>query len=47
MVLLGGGVLLAPSSAAGRARRAAAELDPAERERLRRLLADDTGPGRA
>ena len=48
VVLLGGGVLLA-AYFRGRGREAApaVELDAAERERLRRLLADDTGPGRA
>ena len=47
IVLLGGGLLLA-AYFRGRGREAApaAELDAAERERLRRLLADDTGPGR-
>jgi cytochrome c-type biogenesis protein CcmH len=47
IVLLGGGLLLA-AYFRGRGREAApaADLDAAERERLRRLLADDTGPGR-
>ena len=46
MVLLGGGVLLA-AYFRGRGREAApaVELDAAERERLRRLLADDDGSG--
>jgi cytochrome c-type biogenesis protein CcmH len=48
LVLLGGGVLLA-AYFRGRGREAApaVELDVAERERLRRLLADDGGSGRA
>jgi cytochrome c-type biogenesis protein CcmH len=48
VVLLGGGALLAAwYRGRGRDSAAAADLDPAERERLRRLLADDAGTGRA
>lgn len=48
VVLLGGGALLF-GYFRGRGRTVApvAELDKAERERLRRLLADEAGPGRA
>jgi cytochrome c-type biogenesis protein CcmH len=48
IVLFGGGVLLG-AYFRGRAREVAPvrELDPAERERLRRLLAGETGPDRA
>jgi cytochrome c-type biogenesis protein CcmH len=46
-VLLGGGTLLAAYfRGRGRDAVAAVDLEPAERERLRRLLADDAGSGR-
>jgi cytochrome c-type biogenesis protein CcmH len=48
IVLLGGGaLLLAYVRGRERAAEPVAELDPKERERLRRLLADEAGPGRA
>jgi cytochrome c-type biogenesis protein CcmH len=47
-VLLGGaGLVVAFLRARGRNAAPVAELDPAERERLRRLLGDDKRPGKA
>ena len=47
VVLFGGGTLLAAYfRGRGRDAVAAVDLEPAERERLRRLLADDAGSGR-
>jgi cytochrome c-type biogenesis protein CcmH len=46
VLLVGGGLVLAFFRGRGPSRDAASDLDPAERERLARLLAEDPGVGR-